>query len=369
MSAVTAPTSRRGYGAPAVPHFSYDQPAARIIFGQATLSVVSAEVERLEAQRILLVATRSAAEPAALVAASLGERVVGMVERVRQHVPIEDVGAVAETVHVNEVDAILAIGGGSAIGLAKGVAHETRVPILAVPTTYSGSEMTPIFGITKDGQKLTSRDPSVQPRSVIYDVDLTLGLAADVTAASGLNAMAHCVEALYASEVPAIIEAAGREGLRHLLTSLARSVTHPGDVHARQECLRGAHLAGVALAGAAMGLHHHLCHVLGGAFALDHARTHAVLLPYVLRAVDREVPASLHGVRRAVGSDDPAVAIRAVVLETGIPATLAELGLKPDQIDLAVRLAGEHPVRSPWQANDAAIRGILWSALKGGTLS
>jgi len=353
----------------AVPRFSYDQPAARIIFGRATLNEVSAEVERLGARRVLLVATRSAAGPAGSAATSLGERIVLEVDRVRQHVPIEDVRRVADRTRSEDVDAILAVGGGSAIGLAKGVAHEMHVPIVAVPTTYAGSEMTPVFGVTKNGRKLPQRDPAVQPRTVIYDVDLTLGLDTELTAASGLNAVAHCVEALYASDLPAIIEATATAGIQNLLTALPRAVAGSEDVGSREQCLRGAHLAGVSLAGAGMSLHHHLCHVLGGAFALDHARTHAVLLPFVLRAIDSDEPAALDRVRRAIGSDDPADVIRKVVLEIGIPGTLADLGLQARQVDSAAELASRHPVRCPARVDETVIRSILWSAWKGDHLA
>ncbi len=198
------------------------------------------------------------------------------------------------------------MGGGSTTGLGKAIALRTDLPQIVLPTTYAGSEMTPILGETRDSAKTTLRDPKVLPEVVIYDVELTLGLPASVSAASGMNAIAHAVEALYARDRNPLISLAGEEGVAALARALPKILDAPRDHEARSEALYGAWLCGVCLGTVGMALHHKLCHALGGSFGLPHAETHAIVLPHAAAYNAPAAPAALACVARALGTDDAA---------------------------------------------------------------
>jgi len=259
--------------------FVQDGLPVRVVFGAGRREQLPAEVERLAIERALLITTPSQRATAEAMADDLGERAAGVFDRVVMHVPIEVAKeGRAEAARVG-ADGCIALGGGSAIGLAKAIALELGLPIIALPTTYSGSEMTAIQGLTEGGVKRTYRDPRMQPRTVIYDPELTVTLPPRVAGPSGMNALAHCVEAFYAENASPLLSLAAEEGIRALAQGLPRVVDQPTDLEASARVLYGAWLAGVAL-GAGIALHHKLCHTLGGSFDLPHAPTHALMLPY-----------------------------------------------------------------------------------------
>ncbi|MDF1506490.1 iron-containing alcohol dehydrogenase, partial [Roseisolibacter sp. H3M3-2] len=211
------------------------------------------------------------------------------------------VGALARALGA---DPLLAVGGGSAVGVAKAVALAGGPPVAAVPTTYSGSEMTPIWGLTRDGAKETGRDERVRPRAVLYDPLTTLDLPARVTGPSALNAAAHCVEALYAPDAGPVTALLAAEGLRAIAGALPGVLRAPADVAGRTALLYGAWLAGLALGASTMGVHHKLCHVLGGSFGLPHAETHAVVLPHAAAFNAGAAPEALRAAAGALGAGD-----------------------------------------------------------------
>src|SRR4030095_630876 len=198
------------------------------------------------------------------IAAGVGGRVAGHFDRAVMHTPLELVEAAREQARAVSADCCVAVGGGSTIGFGKAIALSAGLPVLAVPTTYSGSEMTTIWGISEGGAKKTGRDPKVLPRAVIYDPELTLDLPVAVSAASGMNAIAHCAEALYAHDGNPIVSLMAEEGIRALASALPRIVSKPKDSEARSDALYGAWLAGMAISTTSVALHHKLCHVLGG---------------------------------------------------------------------------------------------------------
>jgi alcohol dehydrogenase class IV len=161
------------------------------------------------------------------------------------------------------------------------------IPVVAIPTTYAGSEMTPVYGVTHTAEspprKITVSDPRIAPKLILYDPRLTLDLPPEVTASTGINAMAHCVEALYSLSRPPAALAAATEGLRHLARALLQCYHFGDDLEARTGMLLGSHLAGVALAGVKMGLHHGLCHVLGGSAGVPHGVANGIVLPHAMR--------------------------------------------------------------------------------------
>ena len=266
----------------AVMPFIYELRATRVVFAPDAFAELPAELHRLSAERAFVVSTPGRLASLPPLQPLLDPRLAATFDGAVEHVPVDVVERALEQCARANADVCVAIGGGSSIGLGKAIARETGLPLLAVPTTYSGSEMTSIWGMTDAGGKKTGRDPRVAPRVVVYDPALTLALPPLVSAASGMNAMAHAVEALYAANASPVALSLAEEAARLLASSLPLIASTPHDGDARANALAGAHLAGRALDLAAMGLHHRLCHILGGSFGLPHARTHAALLPYVV---------------------------------------------------------------------------------------
>ncbi|MEV7043203.1 maleylacetate reductase and hydroxyquinol 1,2-dioxygenase domain-containing protein [Amycolatopsis sp. NPDC051061] len=259
--------------------FTYAANPVRVVFGRGTLSTLGDEARRLGLRRVLLVSSPRYAGQAADV---LGPLLAARFEDAAMHTPVDVTERALKVVAEHDVDGVVAVGGGSATGLAKAIALHTDLPQLIVPTTYAGSELTEVLGQTADGRKTTQKTPKVRPETVLYDVDLTLGLPVPFSAASGLNALAHAVEARYAPDANPMTDLLAAEATRLLTSALPRLAQDPSDVDARTDALRGAWLAGTCLDAVEMGLHHRLCHLLGGKFGLPHAETHAVLLPYVM---------------------------------------------------------------------------------------
>ena len=307
----------------------------RVVFGAGTLDRVAGEVTALGVRRVVVVATRSARDAADVVEVELGDRFAGRIDGVAQHVPTE----VAEDARTKArdvgADGIVAIGGGSAIGLAKAVALTSELPdglpIVAVPTTYAGSEMTPGWGETSGGSKTTGADLKVLPRTVVYDPVLSQQLPKTVTAASVANAIAHCVEAVWTPKADPITETIAVEGVRALTTGLRTVLEDPLDLEARGDLLYGACLAGSALAAAGTGLHHKLCHLLGGTYDLPHAETHAAVLPQVARVNGPAVPRAKARLEEALRTADLAAGLFDLFTAAGVPTSLRALGLSETQ--------------------------------------
>ncbi|HVW46224.1 MAG TPA: maleylacetate reductase [Solirubrobacterales bacterium] len=343
----------------------YEALPGRVVFGAGAIDAVAGEAELLGAERALLVVGRSDPGRRERVERALGARHAGTVDEVAQHVP----AAVAEraVARARELgaDALVALGGGSAIGLAKAVALETGTPILAVPTTYAGSEMTPIWGITSGGRKTTGSDPRALPRAVVYDPELTLSLPPRFGAASGMNAVAHCVEALWTPAANPVTDAVAGEGIARLARGLRAAHADPADLAARTETLQGAWLAGTALAVAGTGLHHKLCHVLGGSFGLPHAEVHAAVLPFVVDYYRGAAPGALDRVAAALGAEDAVTGLRELARDLDLGGGLADLGLRAEDLDLAAERAAAPAPPTPTPIDRAGIKELLERALVG----
>jgi maleylacetate reductase len=339
--------------------FDHDRSGSRVVFGVGVFAQVPAEAGRLGLRRVLLIAGRHEKPHADALASILAP--VGRIEDVIVHVPADTAAAGARAAVDAGADLIICVGGGSATGLAKAIAKETGIAILAVPTTYAGSELTPVWGLTAGGRKTTGSDPRVLPRVVVYDPQLTLSLPPEVSAASGMNAVAHAVEALYAPDAAPEIKDGAEGGIGILATALPAVVARPGDLTARTNALRGAWRCGAVLAGAPMGLHHTICHVLGGAYGLPHAETHAAVLPHAVACVEAFAPEAMARLAAALGAArDPARALWDLTARLGAPTALAQLGFRHDDIDAAADLvvaaaakksqAGPRPVEREWVA-------------------
>jgi maleylacetate reductase len=330
---------------------------SRIILGPGTLDRVPSEADGL---KVLLIATKSARDSADLVQLALGDAFAGRIDEVRQHVPKEKADAARAKAREVGATGIVAIGGGSAIGLAKAIAlTEGGLPIIAVPTTYSGSEMTPVWGQTEDGDKTTGTDLKVLPRTVIYDPLLSRTLPLNVTAASVANALAHCVEATWTDKANPITEVTAVESARALREGLLQVVENHTDLEARSNLLYGASLAGSALATAGTGLHHKLCHLLGGTYNLPHAETHAAVLPQVARVMAPAVPRAKARLETALETDDLAVGLFDLFAQAGVPTSLRELGLTEAQ---ATEAADLYKTRTSVDVSDILTRA--WAGVR-----
>jgi maleylacetate reductase len=337
----------------------------RIVFGAGSLETLPGELERLGYRRPLVIAGHSHAIHGERLVAALGagELLVG----VRVHVPAAMAADARDTALALGADCLVAIGGGSAVGLAKAVAITSQLPIAAVPTTYAGSELTTVWGITEDGRKTTGRASVVAPRLVVYDPELTYDLPAEITGASGMNAVAHCVEAFWGPGATPLTDIAAREGLRLLAEGIPASQQRPHDPAARATALTGAWLAGEAFA-AGGALHHRLCHVMGGMLDLPHAELHAILLPYTAAFLLPAAPAAAAQIAAALGADDPAAAIARLARSVGIPPSLAALGVgEADAARVAAEAAPDLPDQ-PRRPDRAELEDLLRRAVRGGPL-
>ena len=348
--------------------FTYSSAAARVVFGPGSLEHLEREIALLGARRALVLCTPEQTGIANAVLQRLGDRGAGLFAKAAMHVPIEVAReARAEALRLG-ADCAVAVGGGSTIGLGKAIALEAppgALPVLAIPTTYAGSEMTPIYGITESGIKKTGKDERVLPRTVIYDAQLTLSLPVALSMTSGLNAIAHSAEGLYARDSNPIMALLAEEGIRALAAALPLVQAHPDDIEARSQAQYGAWLCGTVLGNVGMALHHKLCHTLGGSFNLPHAETHAIVLPHALAYNAAAVPQAMAALRRALGCDDPAQALFALGQRLGVPAGLAALGMPAEGIDRAVDIALQNAYWNPRPLEKAALHNLLSRAHAG----
>jgi alcohol dehydrogenase class IV len=345
--------------------FTYDALPGRVVFGRGVASTrLLAEVDAFGAQRILLIAGESETALARELCASFADRVTATFSGIRPHVPVEVAESAREA--AADADLVLCVGGGSTTGTAKAVALTTGLPIVAVPTTYAGSEVTPVWGLTQGSRKTTGTDPKVLPRTVVYDPDLTLTLPTALSVASGLNAMAHCVEAFWAPRRNPVSSAVAEDGIRHLAAGLPAVAADPEDGGARADLLLGAYLAGSAFAVAGSGLHHKICHVLGGAFDLPHAETHAIVLPYVLAFNAPNASRAASRIAAALGRDDAVQGLHEFGQELGVPAGLRELGLGEADVDAVLEdILALAPADNPTPVTADGVRTLLHAAWSG----
>lgn len=314
--------------------FTHVSLPSRVVFGNGARAQIAAEVDALRGDRVMLISPGGIDD----VVEALGERVVLVWDDIVQHVPIELADRAREAAAAADIDTVVTVGGGSATGLAKAIALTSRRPILAVPTTYAGSEQTTIYGLTGERHKQTGTSRDVLPRTVIYDPELTLDIPRGVTGPSAFNALAHSVEALYAPGCNPVVTAMAVEAIGAIRDSLPAVMAEPHDVDARGRLLYGAYLSGVCLGATAAAFHHKICHVLGGTFDLVHADAHSVILPH---AVAFNAPAMPDEIRTlaAVLGDDPASALWDLAVASDVPTTLAALGLAEHDLTEAAERA------------------------------
>lgn len=344
--------------------FTYAGSPARILFGSGRSAEVGSAVEALDCRRALVLATPHQKADAEALSERLGALSVGVFSGAVMHTPVDVTEKALKVVKETEADCVVSLGGGSTTGLGKAIAYRTDLPQVVIPTTYAGSEVTPILGQTEGGRKTTVRNASILPEVVIYDPDLTLGLPVGMSVTSGLNAMAHAVEGLYAQDRDPVSTLMALDGLRAFRDSLPVLVTSPHDPDARAEALYGAWLCGTVLGTVGMALHHKICHTLGGSFDTPHAETHAVMLPHTAafnaEAAEEELAAAAELFGGSIGGGlwDFAKSI-------GAPLSLKDFGLTEADLDRAADIATENPYWNPRLIDRASIRTLLQQAWEG----
>ncbi|WP_033288654.1 maleylacetate reductase [Amycolatopsis jejuensis] len=338
--------------------FVHETRPGRVVFGAGTRHQLAEEVERLGVKRLLVVCAPGQADLAAELTAPLPNTVLH--PHAVMHIPVS---TAEKAIALSEgTDGCLSVGGGSAVGLAKAVAKETGLPIIAVATTYAGSEMTPVWGLTANGHKTTGRDPKVLPTTVIYDPELTVSLPPGLSVTSGMNALAHSAEALYAPDCSPITALVAAESVRAIASALPRIVENPRDLDARSDALYGAWLAGTALGSTTMSLHHKLCHLLGGTFDLPHAETHTAVLPHVLAF---NLPASPAAHAALNLGPDPATRLYDLARSLGAEMSLKALGLPETGLSTVADQALAAPYANPRPVTTDALQTLLRNAFLG----
>ncbi|CZR53572.1 probable alcohol dehydrogenase, class IV [Phialocephala subalpina] len=347
--------------------FEYTANTPRVVFGSGSLKKLPEEVSRLTVSRPLLLSTPQQLRQAADLESILHGKIAGLFSEATMHTPVDVTERALEYAKLSKADSVISIGGGSTTGLGKAISIRTGLPHICIPTTYAGSEMTPILGETADGRKTTRSDPKILPTTVIYDVDLTMTLPVGMSATSGVNAIAHAVEALYAPNTNPIVNLLALEGIKALASSLPELIDDPSSQAARSSALYGAWLCGTCLGAVGMSLHHKLCHTLGGSFNLPHAETHTVILPHALSYNAPAIPEVMKKLADVFpGSEGDAVrGLNVLLTKLKVERSLKAFGMKESDIDNAADIAVEKPYKNPREVERDPIRELIRRAWAG----
>ena len=337
---------------------------ARILFGSGKIGADEDEIKGQGATRALVLSTKFQSRDAQLIANQLGAASAGVFTDAEMHTPTDVTERALHQFISSGADCVVAIGGGSTIGLGKAIALHTDCPQIVVATTYAGSEVTPILGQTEKGVKTTIRDARVLPEVVIYDPDLTLGLPVAMSVTSGLNAIAHSVEALYAKDRNPIASMQAVEGIRALKDALPSIVEEPRNLEAQSNALYGSWLCGTVLGAVGMSLHHKLCHTLGGTFDTPHSETHAILIPHTTGFNELATRALLTDAAKLF-SGTLGEGLWEFAKSLGAPLALKDLGLTESDLDKAAEIAVKNPYWNPRPVERKAIRDLLQNAWSG----
>ncbi|MEV6904962.1 maleylacetate reductase [Amycolatopsis sp. NPDC051372] len=345
--------------------FEYVGLPYRIVFGRGVMEKVNAEVSRLRRSRVLLLTGVELAELGDKVEKLLGPLCVARFDGAALHTPVSVTEETMGHLRASDADCVVAVGGGSTTGLSKALAARTGVDQVILPTTYAGSEVTPVLGETTGGKKTTRSSPSILPETVIYDLELSRGLPVPIAVTSAVNALAHAIEALYSAQANPIVDGWALDAISGIGRGLSRLTGEPTDVEARSDLLRGAWLAGMCLASVGMGLHHKLCHVLGGSFGLPHAATHTVILPHVMSYNASATPEVMRRIGGALGVPDAPSGVFDLIKQVDGPTSLRELGFDFDDLGEVADQVTASPYPNPKPLTRDGILELLTQAWYG----
>ncbi|KAB0508996.1 maleylacetate reductase [Pseudomonas moorei] len=345
--------------------FVYTSAQSRVVFGAGSIDFLTRELDQLGLNKVLIVGTAGQRAFNEELRLKLGGRIVACFSEAVMHTPVSVTNEAMSIVESHQVDGVVAVGGGSSIGLSKAIAFRTGLPQVVIPTTYAGSEMTAILGETENELKVTKSDPKIRPKVVIYDVNLTTGLPVAISVTSGMNAIAHAVEALYAHDTNPVIATLAEEGVRSLVKALPLIAANPEDLDGRSNALYGAWLCGICLGSVSMAIHHKLCHTLGGTFNLPHAETHTALLPHALAYNAGHTPQAIERLRRALDTISPAQALYDLAKKLGAQMSLKELGMPEEGIQKATELAFKNMYPNPRTLEPEGVKVLITHAWQG----
>ncbi|QRP48857.1 maleylacetate reductase [Amycolatopsis sp. FDAARGOS 1241] len=345
--------------------FEYVGLPYRIVFGRGLLARVNAEVARLRRSRVLLLTGGGLAELGDRVENLLGPLCAARFDGAALHTPVSVTEEALRHLRASDADCVVAVGGGSTTGLSKALAARTGVDQIILPTTYAGSEVTPVLGETAGGKKTTRSTPSVLPETVIYDVELSRGLPVPIAVTSAVNALAHAIEALYSAQANPIVDGWALDAISGIGKGLRHVIGEPTNVEVRSDLLRGAWLAGMCLASVGMGLHHKLCHVLGGSFGLPHAITHTVILPHVMRYNSSATSEVMWRIGGALDVPDAPAGVFDLIKQADGPTSLRELGFDFGSLSEVADQVIASPYPNPKPLTREGILGLLTQAWYG----
>ncbi|MBW4706336.1 maleylacetate reductase [Roseobacter sp. YSTF-M11] len=345
--------------------FLYTAGPVRVLFEKGGLSQAGAELDHLAVKRALVLSTPQQADDATALARSMGDRCAGVFDGAAMHTPVDVTDRAMALVEKERVDGLVAFGGGSTIGLGKAIALRTDLPQLAIPTTYAGSEMTPIIGQTEGGKKTTQTTPKVLPETVIYDPALTYTLPSFIAGPSAVNALAHSVEALYAQNRNPVTLMQAEASIAAIGRAVPGLMGDKLDEDARAEAFYGAWLAGTCLASVGMAIHHKICHTLGGSFDLNHADIHCLMIPYTAAFNRDHAPEAMAAIARALCTNDPIGGLFDLMQTAASKKNLKSFGLTTDDIERAADLAVERAYYNPRPVTRDDVAAMLHAAFDG----
>jgi maleylacetate reductase len=336
-----------------------------VVFGAGKVATLPAELRAFGYRRALVMCTPHQSETGQRIVESLGPLAVGLFDAAVKHVPTATLAAARAVAEELGADSTVGLGGGSTTGLGKALAVQHGLPLIAIPTSYAGSEMTNIWGITDGGRKSTARDGAALPKLTIYDPELTLSMPAKFAGASGLNAMAQAVANITVVRPNPFVESMALRAVTALAQSLPRIITEPGNMDVRSQALLGACMAGAAIGTGTTGLHHRICHTLGGTFNTPHAETHAIVLPHSVAFNADAAAAGTAKLAQALGAEDAAIGLFELANSIGAPTTLREIGVRESDLDRAAEITTEKPVDNPEPVTTQKVRALLQNAFQG----
>jgi alcohol dehydrogenase class IV len=346
-----------------VDNFVYDPIPVRTVFGYGTLATLGTEAEQLGLARPVVICSPGRIE--------LGRKLAGLLAPAQAHVcdagltamPKEAFDRLMGEIEQTKADGIVAVGGGSPIGLLKAAGAATQLPSIAVVTSYSGSEMAPNWYVGSGQDRYCGDSLHALPKVAIYDPELTLTLPPAASAASGMNAMNHAVESLYGPDTNPVIQDRAEEAVRLLGRSLPRIVDDPADREARYDALLGAWQA--AMFRATSGIGHIIAQRVRTLFGLVHAESHAVAVPYGVGFNREAAPKAMARIARALGADDAARGLYDLNVRLGLATGYKALGVPADGLDRAVAVISKMSYPNPRTPTEDDIRGLLGRAFDG----
>ncbi|HUI14096.1 MAG TPA: maleylacetate reductase [Xanthobacteraceae bacterium] len=343
--------------------FTYRSDPIRIVFGAGAIGALAAEAEFHKMSRLVVLCSKSRLDFARRVTLGIADRCAGICDASEPNMPREAFERFLADLKAHNADGFVVIGGGSPIGLAKAAAATTKLPYIAIVTTYSGSEMAARWRIGVADNRISGEGAAALPATAIYDPELTLDLPPRTSAASGMNAIAHAVESLYGPDTNPVVQTMAEEAIRVLGSSLPRLVDNPRDLVTRSAVMYGAWLA--ANFRAEVGLEHAIAQRVRQWFDLDHAHTHAIATPYAIGFNANAAPDAMRRITRALGVGDAARGLYDLNIRLGLPTGLKGLGMREEDIGKAVEVVAAVTIDHPRPVSKADLLNILTQAYAG----